>query len=115
MLSAVFMQLAGYFFHHLVAEETLAAHHRVDAALQERLHREHQHFVAEIGRLQKQMEADPVHTAQGLHACLRDFIENHVLTTDFELAAVLPQEQPQRHHEPSAAWHRSHLLHQTGG
>jgi hemerythrin-like metal-binding protein len=114
VLNSVFMQLAGYFFHHLVAEETLAAHHRVDAALQQRLHREHQQFVAEIGRLQKQMEADPVHTAQALHACLKNFIDNHLLTTDFELAAALPKEPQQRHHEASDAVRRSRTLRVVG-
>jgi hemerythrin-like metal-binding protein len=111
VLSSVFMQLAGYFFHHLVAEETLAAHHRVDAALQQRLHREHQHFVAEIGRLQKQLEAEPLETARALHACLKDFIANHVMTTDLELAAALPKEHAQRHHEASEAAHRLRALH----
>lgn len=115
MLNSVFMQLAGYFFHHLVAEETLAAHHRVDAALQERLHREHQKFVAEIGQLQRKMDADPIGTAQAVHACLQDFIENHVLTTDVELAAKLPKEHPERHHEASDAVHRIRALQGSGG
>jgi hemerythrin len=111
ILQAVFMQLAGYICHHLVSEETLAAHYRVDAALQERLQQEHQAFVAEIGRLQKQIESEPVQTAQTLHACLRSFINNHVLVTDFELAAALPKEHPQRHHEASEALHRVRALH----
>lgn len=111
ILQSVFMQLAGYICHHLVSEETLAAHYRVDAALQQRLQQEHQAFVAEIGRLQKHMESDPVHTAQALHDCLRNFIENHVLVTDFELAAALPKDHAQRHHEASEALHRVRALH----
>jgi hemerythrin-like metal-binding protein len=114
ILQSVFMQLAGYICHHLVSEETLAAHHRVDAGLQQRLQHEHQLFVAEIGRLQKQMESDPVHTAQALQACLKDFINNHVLVTDFELAAALPKEHPQHHHEASEAAHRIRALKSSG-
>jgi len=114
ILQSVFMQLAGYICHHLVSEETLAAHYQVDAALQQRLQQEHQAFVAEIGRLQKHMDADPVHTAQALHDCLRNFIEKHVLVTDFALAAALPKQQPQRHHEASDALHRVRSLHGGG-
>jgi len=115
ILQSVFMQLAGYICHHLVSEETLAAHHRVDAALQQRLQNEHQLFVAEIGRLQKHMESDPVHTAQALQTCLKDFINHHVLVTDFELAAALPKENAQRHHEASEAVHRVRALHGASG
>lgn len=114
ILQSAFMQLAGYICHHLVSEETLAAHHRVDAALQQRLQHEHQLFVAEIGRLQKQMESDPVATARALQACLKDFINNHVLVTDFELAAALPKEHAQRQHEASEAVHRIHALKNRG-
>lgn len=114
ILQMAFMQLAGYMCHHLVSEETLAARYRVAADLQQRLQREHQQFVAEIGRLQKRMEADPVQTARQLHACLDGFIHNHVLTTDFELAAALPKEHAQRHHEASEAVHRVRALHGGG-
>lgn len=114
VLTMVFMQLAGYICHHLVSEETLAARHRIDAALQETLHREHQAFVATIGRLQKQMESAPVKTARELHACLDDFIHNHVLTTDFALAAALPQDLSQNHHEADDAERRSRVLRVVG-
>lgn len=91
ILNMVFLQLAGYICHHLVSEETLAARYRIEPALQARLHREHQNFVREIGRLQKLMEVGPEQTARELHACLKDFVSNHVLVTDFAVAAALPK------------------------
>lgn len=103
ILNMAFLQLAGYICHHLVSEETLAARYRIDAALQARLHREHQDFVTEIGRLQKLMEVDPEQTARELHACLNDFINNHVLITDFALAAALPKDKLRHHRDASAA------------
>ncbi|MBU0752201.1 MAG: hemerythrin domain-containing protein [Gammaproteobacteria bacterium] len=114
ILSMVFLQLAGYICHHLVSEESLAARYQVDAALQERLHREHQTFVAEIGRLQHLMEASPVKAARDLHACLIDFINNHVLTTDFALAAALPGNRPPDDYEADEAERRSFALRLVG-
>ncbi|MDP2808599.1 MAG: bacteriohemerythrin [Rhodocyclaceae bacterium] len=101
-ISRIFDGLASYMCRHFVSEESLAANYRVEAALQQRLHSEHQGFIREVGHLRKMRDDNPIEAAHDLHAVLKRWLTDHIMTTDAAVAAALPLTMRQHHHHREA-------------
>ncbi|WIM05286.1 MAG: bacteriohemerythrin [Candidatus Nitricoxidivorans perseverans] len=101
-IGGIFDSLASYMCRHFVSEESLAANYRVEAALQQRLHSEHQEFLREVGRLRQLRDHNPLEAAYDLHAVLKRWLTEHIMTTDAAVAAALPDTLRQPHHHEAA-------------